>query len=80
MDDFELIFLSGAESDLVEIYSRYLDRSSEAADRFYDFTDFRIGLLHTSPELAPVYEPPTDDWSWDVIPTEFSIRLKIDES
>ena len=58
MDDFELIFLRGAESDLIEIYSRYLDRSSDAADRFYDFTDSRLDLLQISPELAPVYESP----------------------
>ena len=58
MDDVELIFLRGAESDLIEIYSRYLDRSAEAADRFYEFTDSRLDLLQISPELAPVYESP----------------------
>lgn len=58
MDESELILLCGAESDLIEIYSRYLDRDTATADQFYNFADSRLELLKRSPEMAPVYEAP----------------------
>lgn len=55
MAERELIILRGAEADLLEIYSRYLNRDENAANRFYNFVDSRLELLRGSPELGPPF-------------------------